>query len=126
MSGAELEEGLAFTPRFGADGLVACVTQEASTGDILMLAWMNQEALALTIATGVAHYWSRSRRTLWRKGATSGQTQNVLDMRTDCDQDAVLLRVSVSGDGQACHTGRKSCFYRRVIAGAAGPQLQFV
>ena len=126
MNKLELEEGMAFAPRFGADGLVACVTQEAATGDILMLAWMNEEALAQTIATGVAHYWSRSRQILWRKGATSGQTQNVIEMRTDCDQDAVLLRVSVSGDGQACHTGRRSCFYRKVIAGAAGPQLQFV
>ena len=122
----ELEEGLAFTPRFGVDGLVACVTQDAATGDILMVAWMNEEALARTIATGVAPYWSRARKILWRQGDTSGQVQIVVDMRTDCDQDAVLLRVTAGGDGGACHTGRRSCFYRRIIAGPAGPQLQII
>ena len=115
MAGVEArEEGTAFTPKFGADGLIACMTLEAATGDVLMLAHMNAEALRLTMATGVAHYWSRSRDTLWRKGDTSGQTQLVVEMRTDCDQDAILLRVNVQGDGKACHTGRKSCFYRRI------------
>ena len=109
-----LEEGIAFTPRFGADGLIACMTLEDATGEVLMLAHMNAESLRLTMATGVAHYWSRSRKTLWRKGDTSGQTQLVVEMRTDCDQDAILLRVDVQGDGKACHTGRKSCFYRRI------------
>ena len=118
-----LEEGAAFTPRFGADGLVTCLTLEAATGQVLMLAHMNAEALRLTMATGVAHYWSRSRHTLWRKGDISGQTQIVVEMRTDCDQDAILLRVDVQGDGKACHTGRKSCFYRRIVPGSGTLQL---
>ena len=111
---AELEEGRAFTPRFGPDGLITCVTADAGSGAVLMVAHMNAEALARTLATGEAWYWSRSRNELWRKGATSGQTQTVLEMRVDCDQDALLLKVRVGGDGGACHTGRRSCFYRRV------------
>ena len=110
-----LEEGLAFQPRFDAAGLIVCMTVEASTNEPLMLAYMNAEALRLTRETGIAHYWSRSRNALWRKGDTSGQTQRVVEMRVDCDQDAILLRVQVEGDGGACHTGRKSCFYRRVL-----------
>jgi phosphoribosyl-AMP cyclohydrolase len=110
----ELEEGAAFTPRFDADGLIVCITTEVKTGDVLMVAYMNEQALALTLETGVAHYWSRSRQTLWRKGDTSGQSQTIVEMRTDCDQDAILLKVAVGGDGKACHTGRRSCFYRRV------------
>jgi phosphoribosyl-AMP cyclohydrolase len=113
-SKAELEEGTIFTPRFDANGLIVCVTTDADTGVVLMVAYMNQEALRLTIATGFAHYWSRSRNALWRKGDTSGQVQTVTEVRTDCDQDALLLRVVVGGDGNSCHTGRKSCFYRRV------------
>jgi phosphoribosyl-AMP cyclohydrolase len=113
-SKAELEEGTIFTPRFDANGLIVCVTTDAHTGVVLMVAYMNQEALRLTIATGVAHYWSRARQALWRKGDTSGQVQTVTEVRTDCDQDALLLRVVVGGDGNTCHTGRKSCFYRRV------------
>jgi phosphoribosyl-AMP cyclohydrolase len=111
---AELEEGRAFTPRFGPDGLITCVTADAGSGAVLMVAHMNAEALARTLATGEAWYWSRSRNELWRKGATSGQTQTVVEMRVDCDQDALLLKVRVGGDGGACHTGRRSCFYRRV------------
>jgi phosphoribosyl-AMP cyclohydrolase len=111
---AEMEEGSAFTPRFGSDGLITCVTVDAASGTVLMVAHMNQEALARTLATGEAWYWSRSRGELWRKGATSGQTQMVVEMRVDCDQDALLLRVRVGGDGGACHTGRRSCFYRRI------------
>ena len=118
-----LEEGIAFAPRFGADGLIACMTLEDATGEVLMLAHMNAEALRLTMATGVAHYWSRSRETLWRKGDTSGQTQLVVEMRTDCDQDAILLRVNVQGDGKACHTGRKSCFYHRIDPASGFLQL---
>lgn len=119
-----LEEGAAFTPRFDADGLIVCITTEAATGDILMVAYMNEQALALTLETRVAHYWSRSRRTLWRKGDTSGQTQTVVEIRTDCDQDAILLKVKVGGDGKACHTGRRSCFYRRVEASSGdSPRL---
>ena len=110
----ELEEGASFAPKFDADGLIVCITTEAVSGDILMVAYMNRESLSLTIETGVAHYWSRSRQALWRKGDTSGQTQTVVEMRTDCDQDAILLKVEAGGDGKACHTGRRSCFYRRV------------
>jgi phosphoribosyl-AMP cyclohydrolase len=113
-SKAELEEGTIFTPRFAPDGLIVCVTTDDDTGAVLMVAYMNDEALRLTIDTGRAHYWSRSRKSLWRKGDTSGQVQTVTEIRTDCDQDAILLRVVVGGDGNSCHTGRKSCFYRRV------------
>ena len=119
----EIEEGLAFAPKFDADGLIVCITTEVESGDILMVAYMNREALALTIETGVAHYWSRSRNELWRKGDTSGQVQSVVEMRTDCDQDAVLLKVRAGGDGKACHTGRRSCFYRRIVKDAAGQHL---
>jgi phosphoribosyl-AMP cyclohydrolase len=118
-----LEEGEAFTPKFDAQGLIVCVTTEAASGEILMLAYMNALALEKTLETGVAHYWSRSRGELWRKGDTSGQTQSVVDLRVDCDQDALLLRVTVGGDGKACHTGRKSCFYRSVTISDAGPRL---
>jgi phosphoribosyl-AMP cyclohydrolase len=113
-SAAELEEGTVLMPRFGPDGLVTCVTTDAETGEVLMVAHMNADALARTLATGEAWYWSRSRRALWRKGATSGQTQSVAEMRVDCDQDAVWLKVRVGGDGGCCHTGRRSCFYRKV------------
>ncbi|MEA2860575.1 MAG: phosphoribosyl-AMP cyclohydrolase [Methylobacteriaceae bacterium] len=113
-SKAELEDGTIFTPRFDRDGLIVCVTTDAHTGAVLMVAYMNEEALRLTIETGIAHYWSRSRKSLWRKGDTSGQVQTVTEMRPDCDQDAILLKVRVGGDGNSCHTGRKSCFYRRV------------
>ena len=115
---AEVEEGTALTPRFGPDGLITCVTTDADTGEVLMVAHMNAEALARTIETGAAWYWSRSRRELWRKGATSGQTQTVAEMRVDCDQDALWLKVKVAGDGGCCHTGRRSCFYRSVPLGA--------
>ena len=112
-----LEEGPVFAPKFDAAGLIVCVTVEASTNAALMVAYMNAEALKLTLETGVAHYWSRSRKSLWRKGDTSGQVQRVVDLRVDCDQDALLLRVEAGGDGGACHTGRKSCFYRKVADG---------
>jgi phosphoribosyl-AMP cyclohydrolase len=121
----ELEEGEAFTPRFDRDGLIACVARDAADGQILMLAYMNEEALRLTIETGVAHYWSRSRQTLWRKGDTSGQVQRVKEIRTDCDQDAILLTVEPAGDGGACHTGRRSCFYRKVALGLDSGRLVF-
>jgi phosphoribosyl-AMP cyclohydrolase len=122
-SKAELEEGTIFTPRFNRDGLIVCVTTDAPTGAVLMVAYMNEEALRLTIETGVAHYWSRSRKSLWRKGDTSGEVQTVTEVRTDCDQDAILLRVVGGGDGNSCHTGRKSCFYRRL--NTAGGELVF-
>ena len=123
-SKTEIEEGNAFAPRFDRDGLIACITCDHVSGDILMVAWMNDEALKLTIETSVAHYWSRSRQSLWRKGDTSGQTQKVVDIRTDCDQDAIMLSVIPGGDGGACHTGRRSCFYRRVVRSDGGVALK--
>lgn len=116
----DLEDGAALTPRFGPDGLVTCVAQDAGSGEILMVAHMNRDSLARTIETGEAWYWSRSRAELWHKGATSGQIQTVHEMRVDCDQDAILIRVSVAGDGGCCHTGRRSCFYRRIEAPMPG------
>lgn len=116
----KIEETLSLTPRFGSDGLLPCVATHADTGEALMLAYMNAEALELTVSTGEAHYWSRSRGELWRKGATSGQVQQVVEVRIDCDQDAVWIRVRPGGDGGACHTGRRSCFYRKVEIGADG------
>ena len=109
---AALEHGAALTPRFDANGLVACVATHAETGDVLMLAWMNAEALDLTLKTGHAHYFSRSRQALWKKGETSGQIQLVQELRVDCDQDAVWIKVLPQGDGGACPTGARSCFYR--------------
>ena len=119
---AELEEGGWLTPKFDVSGLVTCVTTDAVSGDVLMVAHMNAEALAKTVATGEAWYYSRSRRMLWRKGESSGHTQRVVEMRVDCDQDAVWLKVEqVAG---ACHTGRHSCFYRAVPLGQTGGTLQ--
>lgn len=112
------EETAKLAPRFDERGLVAAIAQDARSGEVLMLAWMNREALDQTLATGIAHYWSRSRGQLWKKGESSGEFQRVLELRVDCDQDAVLMRVEVQGRGTACHTGRKSCFYRRVENGA--------
>ena len=111
---AKLEEGAAFTPRFDSAGLVTAVVTDAEDGVLLMVAHMNAEALALTLETGIAHYWSRSRNSLWKKGETSGNMQTVVAMKTDCDQDAVWLAVTVAGDRATCHTGRRSCFYRDV------------
>jgi phosphoribosyl-AMP cyclohydrolase len=117
-SKADLEEGSALTPKFDVDGLVTCVATDAGSGEVLMVAHMNAEALAKTIATGQAWYFSRSRGVLWRKGETSGHVQRVVEMRVDCDQDAVLIKVEQSGG--ACHTGRRSCFYRAVPLGEIG------
>jgi phosphoribosyl-AMP cyclohydrolase len=122
-SKAELEEGAVLTPRFGADGLITCVTTDAATGELLMVAHMNAEAFAKTLDTGEAWYWSRSRGELWHKGATSGQIQTVVEMRVDCDQDALWLKVQVAGDGGCCHTGRRSCFYRKVDTSDGEPRL---
>ena len=113
------EEATVFAPRFDEHGLVPVVTTSAKTGEVLMLAYMNAEALARTIETGEAHYWSRSRGRLWRKGEESGNTQRVVEMRTDCDQDAIWLVVEMGGADAACHTGRKSCFYRALPLGTA-------
>lgn len=120
---ADLEEGTRLTPNFGPDGLVTCIATDHDGGQVLMVAHMNRESLARTIATGEAWYWSRSRGQLWHKGATSGQIQTVREMRVDCDQDAIWIRVSVAGDGGCCHTGRQSCFYRRVTLGAGSAAL---
>ena len=109
-----LERGTVLAPRFDAAGLVAAVATHAETGEVLMLAWMNAEALALTLQTREAHYYSRSRGALWKKGETSGQIQKVVEIRVDCDQDAVWIKVLPQGDGGACHVGFRSCFYRVV------------
>ena len=113
----KIEETTAFTPRFDADGVLPVAVTSAATGELLMLAYMNAEALARTLATGEAHYWSRSRGRLWRKGEESGNTQRVVEIRTDCDQDALWLKVEMGGAEAACHTGRRSCFYRVVPVG---------
>jgi phosphoribosyl-AMP cyclohydrolase len=125
-SKAEIETGLDFQPKFDADGLIPAIVTDARTGEVLMFAFMNAEALALSMETGIVHFWSRSRGALWKKGAESGNVFNIVEMRTDCDQDVVWLRVTVAGDGQACHTGRRSCFYRLVAVkdgAAAGARL---
>jgi phosphoribosyl-AMP cyclohydrolase len=129
VSKKEREEGLGFAPRFDENGLMAAIVADAATGEILMLAFMNEDALTRTLETGEAHFWSRSRGKLWRKGETSGNVLRVVEMRTDCDQDCVLLRVEIGGDRAVCHTGRRSCFYRRVEMPApkgAATQLTFV
>lgn len=118
-STAAVEEGLALAPKFDADGLLTCVATDASSGDVLMVAHMDAEALRRTIETGEAWYFSRSRRSLWRKGESSGHIQRVLEMRVDCDQDAVWIKVRQEGPG-ACHTGRRSCFYRAIPLGQSG------
>jgi phosphoribosyl-AMP cyclohydrolase len=120
----DLEEGLSFKPKFDASGLLTCVATDATSGEVLMVAHMNDEALRKTVASGEAWYFSRSRNALWRKGETSGQTQRVVEMRMDCDQDAVWIRVEQTG--AACHTGRHSCFYRKIEAGEGGVRLSFV
>jgi phosphoribosyl-AMP cyclohydrolase len=120
------EEGGVFKPKFDADGLATCVTIDASRGDVLMVAHMNKAALQATLATGIVHYWSRSRCALWRKGDTSGQTQTLVELRVDCDQDAFLVFVNVGGDGGACHTGRRSCFYRRIETDGETHRLAFL
>jgi phosphoribosyl-AMP cyclohydrolase len=125
-SSDDVEEGVVLRPRFDAAGLITCVTSDAATGEVLMVAHMNEEALQKTVATGEAWYFSRSRQALWRKGETSGHVQRVAEIRIDCDQDAVWLRVEQAG-GAACHTGRRSCFYRAVVPGkAGGAELTFV
>lgn len=119
LSHDDLETGSVFAPRFDAHGLITAVATDASSGEVLMLAHMNAEALSLTLTTGEAHYYSRSRKNIWRKGETSGEVQKIVEVRTDCDQDAILLMVEQLGRGAACHTGRRSCFYRRVDAAGA-------
>ncbi len=124
MDKKELEEALVFKPRFDKHGLIPCITTCIHSGDVLMFAFMNEDALDKTIQSGEAHYWSRSRACLWHKGATSGYTQKVMEMRTDCDQDCIWIRANVNtpednpAKAAACHTGRKTCFYRQIATGA--------
>ena len=120
----EREEGLKFQPRFDAAGLLTCVATDAASGEVLMVAHMNEEALRRTIASGEAWYFSRSRQSLWRKGETSGHVQRVVEIRTDCDQDAIWIRVEQTG--AACHTGRRSCFYRKLESSDGNARLSFV
>ena len=117
-----IDETTVFRPRFGPDGLLTAIVEDAGTAETLMLAHMNEAALGATLETGIAHFWSRSRGELWKKGETSGNVLRVEDVMVDCDQDALLLRVHVEGDGVACHTGRRSCFYRSV--GSDGATLR--
>ncbi len=114
-----LEERLEFTPKYNDLGLIPCIATSAKTGQVLMMAWMNEESINKSLETGEAHYWSRSRSELWHKGATSGHTQKIIDMRTDCDQDCLWIIVEMSNE-TSCHTGRKSCFYRAVMKNKEG------
>ena len=118
---AARETGLDLMPRFDAAGLITAVVTEAGSGALLMVAHMNETALRLTVESGDAWYWSRSRGALWRKGETSGHTQKVVELRIDCDQDAIVLKIRPGGDGGVCHTGEKTCFYRVVEGGALVP-----
>lgn len=121
----QVEEGNELAPRFDSDGLIAAVTTDAKSGDVLMLGYMNAEAFSKTIETGEAHYWSRSRKVLWHKGATSGLVQKIVDLRIDDDQDAVWLKVDVAGSGASCHVGYMSCFYRSIPTGETpSPELK--
>ena len=122
---AQTEEGLAFTPKFDAQGLIPVIAQDWQTGSVLMLAYMNAESLALTLATREAVYWSRSRQSLWKKGETSGHIQKVKDILIDCDQDALILKIEQIGSS-ACHTGRESCFYRRLDLSGESAALRFL
>ncbi|KAA0970642.1 phosphoribosyl-AMP cyclohydrolase [Aureimonas fodinaquatilis] len=119
----ELEEGDRLTPRFDAAGLITAVVTDAGSGELLMLAHMNAQALELSIQTGIAHYFSRSRQSLWKKGETSGALQTIHEMRIDCDQDAVWLKVEVARPEETCHTGRSTCFYRKVELVNGTPRL---
>lgn len=124
-----VEETSVFAPRFDAAGLLPAIVSDWQTGEVLMFAWMNEEALKLTVRTGEAHFWSRSRGKMWRKGEESGNTLELVELRTDCDQDVVWLKAKVMGASKTCHTGRTSCFYRSVPLGqpadAKPPMLQF-
>ena len=116
-STTEIEAGSVFQPKFDADGLIAAIVADAGSEKVLMFAWMDATALARSLDTGTAHFWSRSRQKLWQKGEESGNVLDIVEISTDCDQDAVLLRVNVRGQGVACHTGAESCFYRIVERG---------
>lgn len=123
----QIEEGYDLAPKFGPDGLMPCITSDARSGEVLMLGWMNAEALRRTLESGEAHYFSRARQVLWHKGATSGLVQTVVEARIDDDQDAIWLRVDVAGSGASCHVGYRSCFYRAVPVGQdAGQPLKYL
>lgn len=115
----DIEKGTAFAPRFDRDGLIGAIVTDARSGEVLMFAYMNQDALQATMESRIAHFWSRSRGKLWRKGEESGNLLNVEELRVDCDQDVLWLKVLVSGAGVACHTGARSCFYRSAELGEA-------
>ena len=125
MHNKELEESTTLAPRYDANGLITAVVTDEKTGEVLMLAHMNAEALFRTIETREGWFWSRSRNSLWKKGESSGNVLRVSELKIDCDQDAVLLKVTVLGDGKTCHTGRRSCFYRAIPLGSAKPALTF-
>ena len=110
----EVETSTVFAPKFDDNGLIPAIAQDATSGEVVMFAFMNATALEKTITSGTAHYWSRSRGKLWPKGETSGETQKVIEIRTDCDQDVVLLKIEVQGRGATCHTGKRACFYRKI------------
>ena len=120
----QIEEGTTFAPKFDDAGLIPAIVTDAGSGDVLMFAWMNAEALHLTLEEGVATFYSRSREKLWKKGETSGEILKVVEVRTDCDQDVIWLKVEPQGRGAACHTGRRSCFYRVVRSGDGGFRLE--
>jgi phosphoribosyl-AMP cyclohydrolase len=119
---AEIEHGSSFAPLFDRDGLIPAIVTDRATREILMFAWMNDEALARTIATGYAHFWTRSRKRLWMKGEESGNRLSVKSLHTDCDQDVLHLEVEIEGNGVACHTGTRSCFYREIDISPSGPR----
>ncbi len=122
----QVEESTDLAPKFGPNGLMPCITSDAQSGEVLMLGWMNDEAFRLTITTGEAHYFSRTRQAVWHKGATSGLVQKLVEARIDDDQDALWIKVAVTGSGASCHVGYRSCFYRSVPLGAAaGKPLEF-
>jgi phosphoribosyl-AMP cyclohydrolase len=121
----QVEEGAELAPKFDADGLIPAVTTDAATGELLMVGYMNAEALRKTIETGEAHYWSRSRQMLWHKGATSGLVQKVVELMIDDDQDCVWLKVGVAGSGASCHVGYRTCFYRRIPLRSGSKKLEF-
>jgi len=122
----QLEHGLDFAPKFDADGLIPCITTHADTGEVLMFAFMNELALTQTIETGYVHYWSRSRQKLWKKGESSGMSQKVTQMLTDCDQDCIVVKVTLgtaaTGDSASCHVGYRNCFYRQIPIGSLPEQ----
>lgn len=119
---SNLDETTTFQPRFDSDGLIGAIVTDAHDGAVLMFAYMNAESLRLTQETGIAHFWSRSRKALWKKGETSGELLKVTEILTDCDQDVLQVKAEPQGRGASCHTGRRSCFYRRV----EGESLAFI